>query len=197
MSSGSRTLRRPPRSGVRRAKFRSLAWGARPASDTMRRRSSVPSSRSSPRRVARTVGPMPGTALKRRACAARRLLDEPRDGAVELGDLASEESDHRLALQSDLVLARMNDQAWVEQKNGAIVRRLVVYGRFEGPGSVAPLTRLSAAARLHTNPFQPSFKLREKARVGARVNKRWRAPDTGCKGTGLRPPRCRQRRPSR
>ncbi len=26
---------------------------------------------------------------------------------------------------------RKNDQAWVEQKNGAIVRRLVGYGRFE------------------------------------------------------------------
>jgi hypothetical protein len=27
---------------------------------------------------------------------------------------------------------RKNDQAWIEQKNGSIVRRLVGYGRFEG-----------------------------------------------------------------
>ena len=73
---------------------------------------------------------------------------------------------------------RKNDQAWVEQKNGAIVRRLVGYGRFEGPGSAAALARLYAAARLHVNLFQPSFKLREKTRVGAKVTKRWHAPET-------------------
>ena len=28
--------------------------------------------------------------------------------------------------------ARKNEQAWVEQKNGAIVRRIVGYRRFEG-----------------------------------------------------------------
>jgi hypothetical protein len=27
---------------------------------------------------------------------------------------------------------RKNDQAWVKQKNGAIVQRLVGYGRFKG-----------------------------------------------------------------
>ena len=73
---------------------------------------------------------------------------------------------------------RKNDQAWVEQKNGAIVRRLVGYGRFEGPGCAAALARLYAAARLHVNLFQPGFKLREKARIGARVTKRWHAPAT-------------------
>ncbi len=73
---------------------------------------------------------------------------------------------------------RKNDQAWVEQKNGAIVRRLVGYGRFEGPAATELLARLYAAARLHTNLFQPSFKLREKVRVGARVTKRWHPPLT-------------------
>ena len=73
---------------------------------------------------------------------------------------------------------RKNDQAWVEQKNGAIVRRLVGYGRLEGMASAAALARLYAAARLHTNLFQPSFKLRDKTRVGARVTKRWHPPAT-------------------
>ena len=73
---------------------------------------------------------------------------------------------------------RKNDQAWVEQKNGAIVRRLVGYGRFEGLTSTAALAKLYAAAQLHTNLFQPSFKLREKTRVGARVTKRWHPPAT-------------------
>jgi hypothetical protein len=35
-----------------------------------------------------------------------------------------------------------NDQAWVEQKNGAIVRKLVGYGRLEGLASTAALRRL-------------------------------------------------------
>jgi hypothetical protein len=34
---------------------------------------------------------------------------------------------------------RKNDQAWVEQKNGAVVRRLVGYGRFEGIASAQAL----------------------------------------------------------
>jgi hypothetical protein len=72
---------------------------------------------------------------------------------------------------------RKNDQAWVEQKNGAIVRRLVGYGRFEGVLAGESLGRLCASARLHGNLFQPSFKLREKRREGARVIKRYHAPE--------------------
>jgi hypothetical protein len=71
---------------------------------------------------------------------------------------------------------RKNDQAWVEQKNGAIVRRLVGYGRLEGLASAQALVRLYAASRLHTNLFQPSFKLKQKTRIGARVIKRYHAP---------------------
>ena len=72
---------------------------------------------------------------------------------------------------------RKNDQAWVEQKNGAIVRRLVGYGRFEGVLAGEALGRLYAASRLHGNLLQPSFKLREKRREGARVIKRYHAPE--------------------
>jgi len=71
---------------------------------------------------------------------------------------------------------RKNDQAWVEQKNGAIVRRLVGYGRLEGLASAQALVRLYAAARLHTNLFQPSFKLKQKTRIGARVIKHYHPP---------------------
>ena len=39
------------------------------------------------------------------------------------------------------------------------------------------LGRLYASARLHGNLFQPSFKLREKRREGARVIKRYHAPE--------------------
>jgi hypothetical protein len=72
---------------------------------------------------------------------------------------------------------RKNDQAWVEQKNGAIVRRLVGYGRLEGLLAAEALARLYAASRLHGNLLQPSFKLRQKTRNGARVIKRYHAPE--------------------
>ena len=39
---------------------------------------------------------------------------------------------------------RKNDQAWVEQKNGAVVRRIVGYRRFEGLEAAAALARLYA-----------------------------------------------------
>ena len=58
---------------------------------------------------------------------------------------------------------KKNDQAWIEQKNGAVVRRLVGYGRLEGLISVGLLARLYADARLDTSLFQPSFKPAETA----------------------------------
>ena len=73
---------------------------------------------------------------------------------------------------------KKNDQAFVEQKNGAVVRRLVGYGRYEGVETAAALARLYAAARLHVNFFQPSFKLKEKRREGAKVIKRYHPPAT-------------------
>ncbi|SLM42189.1 transposase [Nitrospira sp. ND1] len=73
---------------------------------------------------------------------------------------------------------RKNDQAWVEQKNGSVVRRLVGYRRLEGLAAVGILARLYEAARLFVNFFQPSFKLASKTRVGARVTKRYYLPAT-------------------
>lgn len=75
---------------------------------------------------------------------------------------------------------RKNDQAWVEQKNGSVVRRLVGYGRLEGLRAGEALARLYTASRLFVNFFQPSFKLAEKTRVGAHVRKRYHAPETPC-----------------
>ena len=75
---------------------------------------------------------------------------------------------------------RKNDQAWVEQKNGAIVRRIVGYRRFEGLAAAAELGRLYASVRLYVNYFQPSFKLAEKQRDGAQVRKRYYKPATPC-----------------
>jgi len=73
---------------------------------------------------------------------------------------------------------RKNDQAWVEQKNGSVVRRLVGYRRPEGLAGVGVLARLYEAARLFVNFFQPSFKLASKTWQGGRVTKRYHLPAT-------------------
>ena len=75
---------------------------------------------------------------------------------------------------------RKNDQAWIEQKNGAVVRRMIGYRRFEGIAGAQGLARLYAASRFFVNFFQPSFKLAEKTRSGAQVTKRYHAPQTPC-----------------
>ena len=63
---------------------------------------------------------------------------------------------------------------------GAVVRRLMGYGRFDGVETARVMARLYAAARLYVNFFQPSFKLREKRREGAKVIKRYHPPSTPC-----------------
>jgi Integrase core domain len=73
-----------------------------------------------------------------------------------------------------------NDQAWVEQKNGAVVRRLAGYGRLNGLAATGALQRLYESGRLYVNFFQPSFKLASKQRNGALVHKRYHRPLTPC-----------------
>lgn len=75
---------------------------------------------------------------------------------------------------------RKNDQAWIEQKNGAVVRKLLGYRRFQGIAAAQTITRLYGASRLFVNFFQPSFKLAEKHRQGAQVSKRYHPPQTPC-----------------
>jgi hypothetical protein len=58
---------------------------------------------------------------------------------------------------------RKNDQAWVEQKNGAVVRKLLDYRRFEGLAAARAITRFYGVSRLFVNFFQPSFKLAAKS----------------------------------
>ena len=73
---------------------------------------------------------------------------------------------------------KKNDQAWIEQKNGAVIRKLVGYGRLEGAAATVVLADLHKVARLYVNFFQPSFKLKSKTRDGARVIKKYHAPAT-------------------
>ncbi|HEX6478165.1 MAG TPA: transposase family protein [Ktedonobacteraceae bacterium] len=62
-----------------------------------------------------------------------------------------------------------NDQCFVEQKNGAIVRQVVGYDRLVGEHAYRQLTELYRALRLYVNCLQPSMKLRSKERDGKKV----------------------------
>jgi hypothetical protein len=70
-------------------------------------------------------------------------------------------------------VAKKNDQCFVEQKNGAIVRQLVDYDRFEGEHAYQQLAELYRAVRLYVNFFQPSMKLQLKEREGGKLRRRY------------------------
>lgn len=73
---------------------------------------------------------------------------------------------------------RKNDQAWVEQRNGFLVRRLVGYDRYGSRAALLVFQRLYHLLRLQVNFFRPVRKLLSKQRVGSRVHKRYDAPQT-------------------
>jgi len=73
---------------------------------------------------------------------------------------------------------KKNDQCHVEQKNGSVVRPLVGYARYEGEEAAAHLNRLYAIDRLCVNFFEPSMKLIDKTRTGAKVKKVYDVPKT-------------------
>ncbi len=66
---------------------------------------------------------------------------------------------------------RSNDQCYVEQKNGQIVRQVVGYDRFAGELAYRQLTELYRALRVYVNCFQPSMKLQTKEREGSKVRR--------------------------
>ena len=73
-----------------------------------------------------------------------------------------------------------NDQAWIEQKNGAVIRRLVGHERFSGVVAGQTLAHLYQAARLYVNYFQPSFQLHTKIRNGSKIKRIYDPPATPC-----------------
>ena len=75
---------------------------------------------------------------------------------------------------------KKNDQAWIEQKNGSVIRKFVGYSRFSGPVAGQALAKLFQNMRLYVNYFQPSFKLLKKTRIGAKVKKMYHKPATPC-----------------
>ena len=73
---------------------------------------------------------------------------------------------------------KKNDQCFVEQKNGVVVRQLVGYDRFEGLHAYKQLNELYRAVRLYVNFFQPSMKLQMKHREGYKVQRTYDSAKT-------------------
>ena len=68
---------------------------------------------------------------------------------------------------------RKNDQAYVEQKNWSVPRRLIGYDRYSSKAAYEQLQLLYGYVRLYVNFFQPVSKLIGKERNGAKVRKRY------------------------
>ena len=66
---------------------------------------------------------------------------------------------------------KSNDQCYVEQKNGNVVRQVVGYDRLVGELAYRQLAELYRGLRLYVNCFQPSMKLQTKEREGSKVRR--------------------------
>jgi hypothetical protein len=66
---------------------------------------------------------------------------------------------------------KKNDNCYVEQKNGNVVRRLIGHERYSSNKAYQCLDRLYYLVRLYVNFFQPTMKLLDKTRHGAKVHK--------------------------
>ena len=75
---------------------------------------------------------------------------------------------------------KKNDQCYVEQKNGSIVRRLIGYDRYSGVNACRLLAELYTKLSWYINYFQPSMKLVATQRLGAKVSKQYDAAQTPC-----------------
>jgi len=96
------------------------------------------------------------TTLRARLPMALRGLDTDNDSVFMNEILVAYCVEHGIELTRSRPY-RKNDQAWIEQKNGAVVRRLVGYDRLAGVAAAQVLARLLDVARLYVNFFQPSF----------------------------------------
>jgi len=73
---------------------------------------------------------------------------------------------------------KKNDSCHVEQKNGNVVRRIVGYDRYTTKIAYECLDRLYHLVRLQYNFFQPTMKLINKTRQGAKVRKTYELAQT-------------------
>ena len=118
-------------------------------------------------------------AIRRQLPFPIRGIDSDNDGVFINETLLEWTSQHGIEFTRSRAY-RSNDQAYIEQKNGAVVRRFVGHNRYSGPLAGQMLVKLYQSLRLYVNYFQPSFKLLEKNREGAATVKRYSPPATPC-----------------
>lgn len=75
---------------------------------------------------------------------------------------------------------RKNDSCYIEQKNWSVIRQHTGYLRYDTDRELRALRELYSHLRLLVNFFQPSTKLLEKTREGAKVRKRYDTARTPC-----------------
>ena len=87
---------------------------------------------------------------------ALRGVDSDTDSAFTSQSVFDDCKGHGLVqVQTRSRAVKKNDQAWVEQKNGAVVRRLLSYGRLSRAAATMALAKLYASSHLHINFFLP------------------------------------------
>lgn len=68
---------------------------------------------------------------------------------------------------------RKNDNAYVEQKNGHVIRRFLGYTRYDVMETVKIINQIYLKMELYINHFAPSRKCIEKTRIGARYKRKY------------------------
>jgi hypothetical protein len=68
---------------------------------------------------------------------------------------------------------KKNDQAWIEEKNGSVVRKAVGRARYEGNAAFEKLSELYGVLFMHLNYFIPCQKLLSKTRIGSKTVKKY------------------------
>lgn len=66
-----------------------------------------------------------------------------------------------------------NDNAYVEQKNGHVIRRFIGYARLDEPAAVSYLNKLYVVLETYLNHFVCSRKCVDKMRIGARYKRKY------------------------
>jgi len=74
-----------------------------------------------------------------------------------------------------------NDNAYVEQKNGHVIRRFLGYTRFEQQEVVKLMNEIYDLLEVYLNHFVPSKKLIEKVRIGSKYRRRYGKAKTAYK----------------
>ena len=108
-----------------------------------------------------------------------RGIDSDNDGVFINETLIKYCADHGIEFTRSRAY-RSNDQAWIEQKNGSVVRHFAGHGRYSGQVAEQTMAHLYGALRRYVNFFQPAFRLIDKTRDGATTVKHCSQPTTPC-----------------